>query len=333
MIHGVLALSLMRTLLLALFVLGLSAGCGDVEQCQRGEPGCLAGPAVKGRCSHGLVNEHGACVEPGAGPVALSCRCDEGEVCTLDGYRCVDYCAPLEVAIGTAAPRTNLSCAAAALSFDQLCENRCLIRCRQWRELCPGSASCNEESCRSAAEHARCQSDCGNVTEPARCMAALCSEVQGQGCSDLACPEQTHAVCGNVQCRNNCVGFNFDGVCDDGDLASAASGACAFGTDCADCGPRHGPTPKLAAQGEPCAFHTGCAGNDVTDLAHAAAWCVEIQPGVSRCAPDCSSEDEICPEGSLCFTLSGFDQDGDDEPDPITHGQRTASACFPVMCH
>lgn len=323
----------MRALLLGLFsLLLLSLGCGEVEKCARGAPGCLAGPPKAGKCEHGLVLMNGACTEPGASPAALSCLCEDGQVCTPDEYRCVDYCAPLDVEIGTQPARVLPTCKQ-ELSVEQLCENRCLIRCKRWQELCPSSGGCSPEACKSREERAACQTECGADANPARCMAQACTEALSRGCNELTCPDQKQPDCQNLQCRNSCPGFNFDGVCDDGELKSAAFGVCAYGTDCADCGPRRNPVPKPGAIGEACAFHSGCAGANVDDIADALAWCIEVAPGISRCAPDCSSPDRVCPEGSSCFTLSGIDQDGDGQPDPIQRDGRVASACFPSnMC-
>src|SRR5688572_6465876 len=101
----------MRCALLALFaLLACAPACTEVRKCQRGDPGCLAGPPEDGRCQPGLVVKHGACTEPGAGPAALECGCGAGEICTLDGYACVDYCAPLDVSIGSAPPRAQYAC-------------------------------------------------------------------------------------------------------------------------------------------------------------------------------------------------------------------------------
>ena len=329
----------MRTLnlgwLLAVSLLAcLTAACGDVGQCERGSPGCLAGPPRPGSgCRFGLVLINGACGEPGSRATALSCQCAEGQVCTLDTYECVDYCAPLEIAIGSEPPPAQLSCASGE-SFDTLCENRCLLRCRQWQAFCPESGGCGVEICRSSSEKAACRADCGADADATRCMAQHCGDALATGCKEVACPRDRRPACDQVQCRNSCPEYNFDGVCDDGDLTSAASGVCAFGTDCADCGPRLGVTPKPAPQGSPCAFHSNCDGANPEDLAEALSWCIEVDParGVSRCAPDCSDEGEICPEGSACFELSGVDQDDDGSPDPLVIGQRRASACFPVAC-
>ena len=314
-------------------LVGLIAACGDIGTCRRGEPGCLAGPPKAGACEFGLVVINGACTEPGAVGAALECGCEDGQICTSDAYACVDYCAPLDVEIGGAPPRTVYSCDASVLSAAQLCENRCLIRCRAWQELCRTSAACGPETCRSAAEQAACQNECGAAPDARLCLAQACNDQLAQGCRELACPDQRAPECAGVLCRNSCESFNFDGICDDGDLASAASGACSFGGDCADCGPRQAPAPKPAAQGAPCAFHSNCAGARTDDLTAAQAWCVETAPGVSRCAPDCTRPEEICPAGSSCYTLSGPDQDGDGQPDPIVQGDLTASACFPsAMC-
>lgn len=308
--------------------------CGDVGRCERGSPGCLAGPPQAGGCRFGLTLVGGACAEPSATAPALSCQCEDGEVCTLDSYRCVDYCAPVEVDIGTADPRKAYSCDASELSFAELCENRCLIRCRQWQELCPSSAGCGPDTCRSAAELSACEQDCEGESDKKRCLAQQCSDVEGQACADVACPAGKAPACDDVQCRNTCSGYNFDGICDDGDLKTAQYGVCPYGTDCADCGPRRGPSPKPAEQGEPCAFHSGCAGSNVDDIAAAKAWCVSIDvaQGIARCAPDCSLPEKICPEGSACYTLTGIDRDGDGKEDPIAQGSLTAAACFPVMC-
>jgi hypothetical protein len=324
----------MRTSFYALLgLVGLSWACGDIGTCRRGEPGCLAGPPQAGRCEYGLVVKNGACTEPGAGAAALECGCAEGQVCTLDAYECVDYCAPLDVDIGTAPPRAVYSCDASKLSASELCQNRCLIRCRAWKELCPSSAGCGPESCASAAEQAACQAECGSASDPQRCLAQACNDQNALGCRELSCPDQRAPDCDGVLCRNGCANYNFDGICDDGDLASAQSGVCSFGTDCADCGPRDAPAPKPAHQGAPCAFHGNCAGANPDELKDAEAWCIEIAPGVSRCAPDCTSPGEVCPAGSSCYTLSGVDQDGDGDLDPLVDGDLNASACFPTaMC-
>lgn len=330
---GLLAVTARFGLRASVALLASLAGCTEIAKCQRGEPGCLAGPPKNGQCQPGLVLVQGACAEPGAGAAALSCGCPDGQVCTLDAYECVDYCEPLDVAIGSAPPRAVYSCDPSELSADQLCENRCLIRCRAWQELCSSSANCSPESCRSAAEKQACQSECGGAPDPQRCLAQACRDQSALGCKELTCPDGAHPDCEQVLCRNSCSGYNFDGTCDDGDLASAASGACAYGSDCADCGPRESPAPKPAPQGAACAFHSGCAGAHPDDLAVADAWCIEIAPGITRCAPDCTDPSEVCPEGSSCYTLLGADQDNDGEPDPIVQGEYTASACFPeVMC-
>jgi hypothetical protein len=243
----------------------------------------------------------------------------------------VDYCAPLDVEIGSEPPPEPLSCDEKQ-SFETLCEHRCTLRCRQWQDFCPGSADCSPEACRGSSELAACHQECGSDTDAVRCMAQHCTDTLAAGCRDVACPQQQRPQCDQVQCRNSCAGYNFDGVCDDGDLKSAASGVCLFGTDCADCGPRQGPTPKPVVQGSACAFHSNCAGANPDDIAEAESWCIEIADDISRCAPDCSDEGEICPEGSACFELSGPDQDGDGKPDPLIVHDRHASACFPVAC-
>jgi hypothetical protein len=313
------------------FVAGLSA-CGDVERCERGTRGCFAGPPEEGECKLGLVMSNGTCAEPGQVAPPLSCRCEDGTVCSLDGYRCVDYCQPLDMEPGSVATPPTFSCDAAELSFEALCHDRCQLQCRQQEALCADQVACAPTHCESEPVLRACQSECGTAEDPKRCMAQLCSETRGLGCSEISCPNQQPPLCDGVQCRNACPGYNFDGVCDDGEPKSAASGVCTYGTDCADCGLRRGDAPRPQPQGGPCAFHSGCTGADLADIAGASAWCIEIAPGVSRCAPDCTSEGETCPEGSSCFVLSGVDQDGDGEPDPIKQKDLVASACFPAAC-
>lgn len=320
------------TLLLA-FAAALAVGaCGEVERCQLGTPGCFAGPPENGECKLGLVMSHGTCAEPGSVAPPLSCRCEDGTVCSLDAYRCVDYCAPIDFEPGTAEPPPTYSCDAAALSVEALCRNRCRLACQQQDALCPGQAPCADDYCDGEAGLADCRAACAQADDPRACAAELCSETRARGCGEVTCPDGRPAECQDVSCANSCPGFNFDGVCDDGDLESAASGVCAYGADCADCGPRTDSAPRRQQQGGACAFHSGCTGANLADIADAAAWCAEIAPGVTRCVPDCTSEGETCPEGSACFVLSGVDQDGDGEPDPIEQGELVAAACFPLAC-
>lgn len=318
--------------LLALLALALMA-CGDVEQCKRGQPGCLAGPPVEGRCKLDLVVTHGTCAEPGASPPPLSCQCKVGEVCSLDAYSCINYCAPLEQAIGSGSVPPAVLCDATE-SFEALCQNRCLLHCRQLQDFCPSDGGCSAEACSGPDVLAACQSECGAADSPVLCMAQLCGDTRALGCRSVQCPGQRAPDCDALTCRNACAGYNFDGVCDDGDLASAASGVCSYGSDCADCGPRRGVPPEPQPHGGPCAFHSGCIGASPANIAQADSWCIDIDAarGISRCAPDCSDADETCPEGSLCFRLSGVDQDGDGEPDELVQDGRVASACFPTEC-
>lgn len=318
--------------LLVCLLVSLAAACTDVAKCERGAPGCLAGPPPKGKdCLYGLVLINGACAEPGAQPPALSCQCQAGQVCTLDAYTCVDYCAPLDVEIGGEPAPAPLSCATSE-GFETLCMNRCLLRCRHVADYCSDDPACTPDACKSSAELAACRDECGSDADADRCIAQHCTDTMAASCKDVTCPSGKPPNCDQVQCRNSCPGYNFDGVCDDGDLESASSGVCLYGTDCADCGPRRGATPKPVPQGGACAFHSNCDGANTADLAEASSWCIEIADDISRCAPDCSDDGEICPEGSACFELSGIDQDGDGQPDPWVDGDRRASACFPISC-
>lgn len=324
----------MSRVLVLVFLAGgaLLGACSEVERCERGTAGCLAGPPRDGRCELDLVVTHGTCSEPGASAPPLSCGCDAGEVCSLDGYQCIDYCQPLEVEVGGAEAPAAVSCEA-ALSFEALCQNRCLLQCRQHKTFCPGSSDCSE-TCTAPAALQACQVACGSADSPTLCMAQLCGDTRALGCANVSCPGGKSPSCDAVACRNACAGYNFDGICDDGDLASAASGVCSYGSDCADCGPRSGAAPEPQPQGGACAFHSGCAGSNPGNIDQAEAWCIDIDPerGISRCAPDCTDPEETCPDGSACFVLSGVDQDGDGQDDPLEQGGQIASACFPTQC-
>jgi hypothetical protein len=319
-------------LLLALAAWLGAGACGEVERCAYGTRGCFGGPPQDGECKLGLVMSHGTCSEPGSVAPPLSCECDDGRVCSLDAYRCIDYCEPIDFEPGSVEPPPTYSCDAATLSLEGLCRNRCRLECQQQAALCPGQPTCADGYCDGPDVLRTCRGECDSADDARVCMAELCSELRARSCGEVLCPNQRLADCQDVHCTNNCPGFNFDGVCDDGDLESAASGVCEYGSDCADCGARTEPAPRSEPQGGACAFHSGCEGANSAEIAEAEAWCGEIAAGVTRCIPDCTSEGETCPEGSGCFVLSGVDQDGDGEPDPIEQDDLAAAACFPLAC-
>ena len=319
---------------MAALLLGAAlTACSEVGNCENGQPGCLAGPPEDGTCKLDLVLIHGTCSEPGASAPPLACLCKPGEICSLDDYRCIDYCAPLDVEVGGSSAPAAISCETAN-SFELLCQNRCLLQCRQLQAFCASDGGCSEESCKSSATQQACQAECGSADSSALCMAQLCGDMRAASCRALTCPQGTPPNCGALACRNACAGYNFDGICDDGDLRSAASGICAYGSDCADCGPRSGESIEPQPQGAACAFHSGCIGANPGNIAQADAWCIDVDAtrGISRCAPDCSDPEKTCPAGSACFVLLGVDQDGDGEAEPLVQDGRTASACFPAQC-
>ena len=51
-------------------------------------------------------------------------------------------------------------------------------------------------------------------------------------------------------CSNTCPGYAHTGACQDGGIG-AMSDRCAYGTDCADCGPRHMLPPSLPGSPSP----------------------------------------------------------------------------------
>jgi hypothetical protein len=267
-------------------------------------------------------------------------RCDEGLICASDQKKCLDFCASEGDAPTPTAPPERIVCGGEAksdgegtieLSFDETCRNACELDCRRWKDLC--DAPCASDACTKPNVLARCNELCGGELA---CIQSVCSDARARGCVEGAvdiCPPGKSADCEGVLCTNDCPIGAFDGVCDDGEPASAQTASCAFGTDCADCGPRKSadepPSKRELALATACSFHEQCAGFS-PNFATNEVFCAPVSKARAgkRCLRDCSGDDELCPFGSACTTLNSS-LDGE----VLRDGKgRKARACVPVMC-
>jgi hypothetical protein len=166
------------------------------------------------------------------------------------------------------------------------------------------------------------------------CLTKSCNDTRFAVCdSQLSCPNGAKPNCAAITCSNSCQ-FNGkpvtgDGRCDDGDTFSSASALCAWGTDCTDCGPRSG-NETIGNPGDLCQYSLNCAGGTGSpDTAN--TWCVNLtsRPGVARCMPDCS-RDQDCAAGFTCRQLTIPQDDGTSAP--IKVGKYTSAACLPDAC-
>lgn len=302
---------MMKQLVLAGFSLLLSlsvAGCEKVGKCKRGERGCLGGaPDENGECAAGLVSRLGECVEPG-----LPGYCDNA-----------DEVPQTRLVAPSCLPRPNED----ALSFAEICRRRCLQQCRRSEVICEGF-TCDRD-CTSGAVQRECEEECPD--DDTECLTQRCQDVQKRRCETFICPSDHPRNCEDVRCADSCTGNTDDTFCDDGDPASALYSLCAYGTDCSDCGPRRGPRPAPAPiQGHcPGGRDVACAGyND--DYTKNETFCVHVegtQDGQFSCVPDCTNEDEECPDGFECQALVYSSGDPYEDLSGVQ-----GYACFPMFC-
>jgi hypothetical protein len=302
-----------------------ASGC-DVQQCKRGAVGCVDGPVrPDGTCAADLVAQGSRCVrrqDQLTGDAALipdTCDpCPDGEICATDVRQCRDFCANAPSPDDGEAPPGQVVCGREGggepLSFDETCKNKCLLDCRRGAWFC--GEPCNPKDCVSQAVLTSCHTACDSATDPLSCLQAACTDSLAEGCvegSTRTCPSGKSPTCDGVLCANTCVGSVFDGVCDDGDPASAVSADCVYGTDCADCGPR--PEENLdkvtnLTEGDACSFHAQCSGfRPSFEESHALCAPVTAGSSTKRCLRDCSSAGERCPIRTVCTPLTQGDGD------------------------
>lgn len=326
-----------------------TSACGDVESCKEGTRGCIgAAPDDSGNCAAGLVrnaagtecvergNEGSAAPDSGMPPQSTCGSCQVNELCRVDGT-CVNACT-------TPNPLPAFKSAALACrpgpSQDQydmteaglaICYQGCIRRA----ELC-GTTCDPTKECTNAVAATLASAGCGPTD--VECAMKRCEEVRDTPCATQQCPGSVQPNCTGVVCSNTCSNpeFRNDGLCDDGDISNGYSSACAWGTDCGDCGPRRGAPPKAMLDlGDLCIDAPQCGGNSQTIL-RSTGWCLQtdLRLSLNRCLPDCSGPGETCPSGYTCDNIV-FVEEGQDpsKADPLQDAAGTfAKACFPMLC-
>lgn len=345
--------------LVGMALLALS-GCGDVESCERGEIGCIDGPAdPRTGCKFGLTrNSGGFCTadEPGpgsdagsgpvddagSGPVDACGGCPSGSLCN-EQKQCVNYCElPDNLPVLKPAP---LPCrppaGEAPYTFEQaavaLCTQECVRRNEYCGTTCDPAITCTPAN---AMQLLMAAALCPG-REP-NCATLACEAARDRPCERYNCPAGAAPNCAGISCTNTCPTSQpdlfpatlpqwvNDGLCDDGDLSNAITAACVWGGDCGDCGPRRGAAPPFErGLGELCVDPIQCGG-DTFDVRRATGWCVGFSSqavSVQRCIPDCSSG-QACPSGFECQDLVYETEDGSRVPvqDDL---ERIARGCFP----
>lgn len=319
--------------LLGAIALALS-GCGEVESCKKGDPGCLDGPAdpVTG-CKFDLTaNASGICVEgPSGQRPSDNCGCPEGSLCT-EQRTCVDMCvlpSPLPV-VKSAAPacpavgQTTFQAAAIAA-----CSQECIRRGEYCGRGCDPAVFCTPARAQTALMLVCPTGD------PA-CAVTACQNARDKRCEDYNCLGEGTLNCAGITCTSTCPDglpeFLNDGLCDDGDLSNASSDVCAWGSDCGDCGPRRGAAPNMDLDlGAICAGGGQCGG-DMQDARNATGWCVTVENAslsLQRCVPDCSTT-RACPAGFMCTALA-YESNGQDV-NLVDARNLQVRACLPTMC-
>lgn len=338
--------------LMCSMVLAVAAGgCGEVEHCKPGAPGCVEGPPTDGGvCRFDLVARNNKCVTPESlddianRPQPNPCGpCKKGETCATDRKECVDFCTQDVVLPGTEKAPKPIRCGGEIknaatgetydLTFDETCISNCQWTCRLREWFC--SVGCEKDACDAPEVLDECHARCDDATSPLSCVQSLCNDTRASGCSTAEgfCANGETPDCSAVECKNTCGSTAYDGQCDDGDLFNATSGSCAWGSDCADCGPREGEDfSRELKQGAACSLQEQCAGYS-PDYGKNNAFCAQVVPGkpLRRCVLDCSGKDELCPVGTTCTTLRVEDEDGDSKPLRDANDVN-AHACLPNAC-
>ncbi|MDB4990724.1 MAG: hypothetical protein JWN04_5902 [Myxococcaceae bacterium] len=329
----------------------LAAGCGEVESCREAQtPGCInTAPRADGTCLFDLVLRAGKCVKSGSDDDKCG-LCAPGSLCVPEQNACVNFCAIPTAIPGSVKPPQSIFCeafiqAGAApgsnpmLSFSDVCTRRCRLTCQRLEQYCTGY-TCPAGACDQPEVQAKCAADCPPLASGGQdlaCLTRSCNDARFTLCDKASCPSGSTSHCGNLTCSNSCA-FQInsqavvgDGICDDGDVLSSMSNDCAWGTDCADCGPRAGThAPALGVLGDLCQYTANCAGASGKP-SDATAWCVELQStGVSRCMPDCS-RGQKCAKGFTCYDVT-FPNATTMTAMNVTEGDLIAGACIPDLC-
>ncbi len=265
-------------------LLSVSA-CSEVENCERGERGCIGGPCIGNTCSFDLVCVNRvdsnapicgreervntfdcdgiSCVDKGgAGSTGgdggtimkVPCNCaGAGQLCvsgTPD--QCVNYCEDPGFALSVGARREtqNLPCRMDInlnqVSFEAACKAAFRQFCMRAEAYCVGGAM--PFKCEPGVlESADIQQFCQENFADVNEVSTYCESMRDGTCETFAeCTDPLFPKsCTTPLVCNNTCPDRNDGACDDGDLGTAAYGVCDWGTDCGDCGPRTGTAPTL----------------------------------------------------------------------------------------
>jgi len=327
-------------------VLALSlVGCRGVDKCVAGEVGCVDGPPDEaGQCKFDLVARGNVCLTPAGAKLiddagllhyadgalapdtgprpapTMPCgKCAANKTCATDTKSCVDFCGAPSPVPGSGAAPEPIRCGGEikepesgeryTLTFAEACESNCQLACRSREWFC--KKGCEKDACKKPEVQADCHARCDKASDPLSCVQSLCNDTRASGCSTREgfCAEGDTADCTKAICTNSCASTAYDGLCDDGDLLNASFAGCAWGTDCADCGPREGEdTSRNRKQGEPCSLQEQCTGSS-PDFSKNDSFCAAVVPGKDwkRCVLDCSYWREPCPVGTTCTSLKGSD--------------------------
>lgn len=329
----------------------MQAGCGEIDNCKEGEPGCLWGlPLEDDTCRFDLVPDAtGVCVDPddasseddgGDGgddevegpPLPNPCGCTVNQVCQPDGS-CVDLCmVPNQVVTKPSLP----ACRSPSYSFQEAAVAWCQQSCARRAALC-GEPCDPQAACGAAVAVALLVQVDPTCTGNADCAMRRCEEARDRPCAMQQCLGNAAPNCTDVTCSNACSSggetYNNDGFCDDGDLGNAVSAICKWGSDCGDCGPRRGPAPPAVKKlGEQCIDPFQC-GASYDDFSAVPGWCVPLDESVAveHCVPDCTMPPHSCPEGFDCQKLRFTGESGKEEIITDQAG-KVARACFPTQC-
>lgn len=328
----------------------LASGCSEVEKCKESvDLGCINTAPLPDKdrpCLYDLVLRGNLCVRPGSDEDKCG-LCAEGALCVPERNDCLNVCQPPPVLPGSVAAPEPIFCEATdnddnpntnpMLSFADVCKSRCRLRNRGYQQFCAGYQP-PAGSCDGPDVQAACLAECPLLPtggNDVACLTKSCNDARFSRCdTGLKCPNGVAPKCNDLACTNDCSfesGGAGDGYCDDGDIYSAASALCAWGTDCADCGARPVTKPALGLLGDVCSFSNNCEGGTARP-SDATAWCIEQRTvaGSKRCMPDCS-RDQDCPDGFTCFELSARDPVTMQDV-PIKEGDLTGKACVPQMC-
>jgi hypothetical protein len=218
-----------------------ASGC-EVDNCKRGQLGCIEGKPDDGECKFGLVARNGKCVEPGSnangdnngntgnngedagrpdggdngggdggntGGDDACGGCEGTSICVEKSKECVDFCEAPDELPGAGTVPELISCGGEPDGkggiLDLTFDANCKARCQldcRWREWFCGEP-CDANYCENGgAGLLACQTDCPLLD--LACMAEKCREAHGRKCDGAKCKDDKAPDCTGIQCSNEC---------------------------------------------------------------------------------------------------------------------------------